>query len=97
MTKSRYLINNQFAKINMDEREKEKLDRLRLQKRFGQHLISLRKNKGITPAELARRCYMERSNIARLETGDRNPSLFILKKLAIGLELKLEELLKGFD
>ena len=80
----------------MDEKEKEKKERLKLQKKFGEHLIMLRKSMGITPAELARRCYMERSNIARLETGRSNPSLYVLTKLAVGLDINLDELLKGF-
>lgn len=80
----------------MDERAREKKERLKLQKRFGEHLIALRKSKGLTPAELARRCEMERSNIARIETGRTNPSLFVLKKLSIGLDMELEELIKGF-
>lgn len=81
----------------MDEKEKERKDRLKFQKKFGEHLVMLRKSMGITPAELARRCYMDRSNIARLETGRSNPSLFVLKKLSVGLEIKLEDLLKGFN
>lgn len=77
--------------------EKEKKERLKLQKKFGEHLIMLRKSMGITSAELARRCYMERSNIARLEKGRSNPSLYVLKKLSLGMDIKLEDLLKGFS
>jgi ribosome-binding protein aMBF1 (putative translation factor) len=80
----------------MDERVKERKERLKMQKRFGEHLITLRKSKNLTSAELARRCEMERSNIARIETGRTNPSLFVLKKLSVGLGIELEELLKGF-
>jgi transcriptional regulator with XRE-family HTH domain len=76
--------------------EKEKKERLKLQKRFGEHLKKTREAREITAAELARRCYMERSNIARLEAGRSNPSLFVLKKLSVGLEIEMEELLKGF-
>lgn len=79
----------------MDEKAKEKKERLKLQKRFGEHLVALRKSKNITPAELARRCEMERSSIARIETGRTNPSLYVLKKLCIGLDIELDELLKG--
>lgn len=81
----------------MDDKEREKKEKLKLQKKFGEHLVKLREAMGITPAELARRCYMERSNIARLEKGRNNPSLYVLKKLALGLNLKLEELMKGFN
>ncbi|MFL5752124.1 MAG: helix-turn-helix domain-containing protein [Bacteroidia bacterium] len=39
---------------------------------------------------------MERSNIARIETGRTNPSLYVLKKLCSGLEIEFEELLRKF-
>jgi transcriptional regulator with XRE-family HTH domain len=81
----------------MTEREREKGERLKFQKRFGVHLKKMRLSKGLTMSEFGRRCYMESSNIARIESGRINPSLFLLKKLALGLEVTLEELLKGFD
>lgn len=80
----------------MNEREKEKKEKTKLQKQLGQHLVKLREAKGLTAAELARLCYLERSSIARLETGRTNPSLFIIKKLAVGLGVDLEEFFKGF-
>lgn len=80
----------------MNEKDKEKKDKLKLQKQFGKHLVMLRESKGLTAAELGRLCYMERSSIARLEKGRINPSLFILKKLSTGMEIEMEELLKGF-
>lgn len=81
----------------MNLKERELKERLKLQKKFGEHLVKLRKSKKLTPAELSRKCFMERSNIARLETGRTNPSLFVLKKIADGLEITLDELLKGFN
>ncbi len=80
----------------MTEKEREKKEKLKLLKHFGLHLVKLRTSKGLTAAELGRLCYMERSSIARLETGKINPSLFILKKLSVGLEMELEDLIKGF-
>ncbi|MCW3077121.1 MAG: family transcriptional regulator [Bacteroidetes bacterium] len=80
----------------MNEKDREKKEKLKLQKQFGIHLIKLREAKGLTAAELGRLCYLERSSIARLETGRINPSLFILKKLSSGMEIDLEELFKGF-
>ena len=80
----------------MTIKEREKKDKLRLQKQFGTHLAKLRQSKGLTAAELGRLCYLERSSIARLETGCVNPSLFMLKKLCLGMGIELEELLKGF-
>jgi putative transcriptional regulator len=80
----------------MDEKNREKKEKLKLQKQFGAHLRVYRTKKGLTSSELARRCFMERSNIARIEMGRINPSLFVLKKLATGMEIELDELLKGF-
>jgi transcriptional regulator with XRE-family HTH domain len=80
----------------MTEKDKEKKERSKLQVLFGLHLKKIRESKGISSAELARRCYMERSNIARLEKGRMNPSLFVLKKLSAGMDMELQELLEGF-
>jgi transcriptional regulator with XRE-family HTH domain len=81
----------------MTEKEREKKERIKFQKRFGEHLKKVRRSKGLTMSEFARICYMESSNIARLEAGRINPSLFVLKKLTTGLEIKLSELLEGFE
>lgn len=79
----------------MDSKEQAK--KTKLQKRFGSHLKQLRQAKGITPAELARRCFMERSNIARLEGGRENPSLYTIKRLCEALEVSYEEFFKDFE
>ncbi len=79
----------------MNEKDRERKEKEKLLKRFGEHLIKLRESKGITAAELARLCYMERSNIARLETGRTNPSLYVLKKISVGLNIEIEDLIRG--
>ncbi len=89
-------VKNRLFGLNSLMNDQEKEDKLKLQKRFGAHLVKLRESKGLTAAELARLCYMERSSIARLETGRTNPSLFVLRKLSIGLKLEIEELLRDF-
>lgn len=75
----------------------QEIDRITLQKSFGSHLVSLREAKGWTAAELARKAYMETSNIARLEKGRQNPSLLVLIKLCMALELTMPEFFEGFD
>lgn len=80
----------------MSEKERDRKDKLKLQKQFGNQVVKLRESHGLSPAELARRCFMERSSIARLEKGKTNPSLFILKKLSDGLGIKLEVFFKDF-
>ena len=79
----------------MTLRKQEQKDRIKFQKLFAEHLKKIRKIKGFTSAKLAKECNMERSNIARLEGGRTNPSLFVLKKLAEGMGIELSELLKG--
>ncbi len=73
----------------------EQKERLKLQKRLGEHVAKLRKARGLKPAQLAKKCNVERSSIFRLENGGMNPSFFFLKKLADGLEIPLDELFKG--
>ncbi len=80
----------------VSEKNREKKEKLKVQKQFGIHLVKLRESKGLTAAELGRLCYMERSSIARLETGRVNPSLFVLRKLSLGMQIDIEELFKGF-
>ncbi len=67
-----------------------------IQKRFGKHLRKLRLEKKITGAELARRTFIDKPHIARLEAGGTNPTLTTLLKIAEALDIPLEELFKGF-
>lgn len=75
----------------------EKREREKFLKRFGEHVKSIRIKKNLTGAELARRCFMDKQNISRLEKGKFNPSLYYLKKICEGLEMNLDELLKNFN
>jgi transcriptional regulator with XRE-family HTH domain len=81
----------------MTEKERVTKERIKLQKRFGEHLRKVRSSKNISGSELARRCFMEKSTIARLEAGGRTPSLYILVKLCEGLGIELKELFKDFQ
>lgn len=80
----------------MSELKKEKKNREEFQLCFGNHLKKFRKSRGITGAELARRCYMDKPNLTRLEKGRVNPSLYIIKKLCDALETRLEDFMKEF-
>ena len=82
--------------ILMTDKEREKKERLKLQKHFGKHLRKIRADQKITPAELARRCYMERSSIARLEMGHTMPTIFIVNKLCLGLGINIKDFFKEF-
>ena len=68
-----------------------------LLRRFGSHIKELRTQKDITGAELARRCDMDKPNMARIEKGETNPTLETIDRIAKGLGVSLEELMKGFE
>lgn len=77
--------------------EKEKRERSRFLVKLGEHIRSKREEKGITAAELARLCYMDKPNLLRIEKGRVNPSAFALKRIAEGLDISIAELLEGFQ
>ncbi|MDO4585590.1 MAG: helix-turn-helix transcriptional regulator [Planctomycetia bacterium] len=52
-------------------------------------LLLARSQKHLTQEELANRIGIQRSSLARLESGNYNPSLCFLKKVAKGLGKKL--------
>jgi transcriptional regulator with XRE-family HTH domain len=78
--------------INKVDKEKE-----RALKKLGDHIVKLRMSKNITSAEFARRCDMERSNIARIEMGRSNTTFYNLLRIAKALDISISELLKDFD
>ena len=55
-------------------------------------ILKLRKQKGISQAELARRIGTKQSNIARMETGQQNFTTDTLQKIALAFkrDLKIE-------
>lgn len=52
--------------------------------------VQCRKTQGITQAELARRTGIPRSNITRFESGNYNPSLELLVRIAAALGMSLQ-------
>ena len=81
----------------MIDLEKEKAEKLKLQKKFGKHLVKVRESAGLTPAELGRLCFLDRSTIARLEGGRTNPTLFVVQKLAKAMNLTVSQFYQEFD
>lgn len=58
--------------------------------------IKLRRNElNISQEKLAEICGFDRTYISLLERAKRNPSILNLKKLSIGLEIELFDLLKN--
>jgi len=73
-----------------DPKLKEEYDRLDLEYKIISQIINLRKKKRITQKQLAELVNTKQPSIARLESGDYNPSLDFLKKIAEVLDADLE-------
>jgi transcriptional regulator with XRE-family HTH domain len=55
-----------------------------------QALIDARKKLGLTQQELARHTHINQADISKIEKGNSNPSLNTLKKLAKGMNMRLQ-------
>ena len=71
----------------VDRREKEVL-----QRKFGKRLAEMREKKGFTQETLSFEAGVDRTYISYIERGERNPSLFMVWRLAKALKVKLNEL-----
>jgi transcriptional regulator with XRE-family HTH domain len=60
---------------------------------FPEILLKLRKHKGLTQQELADRSEVSVIQIRRYEAGNSQPTLELIKKLAIALEVTADELI----
>ena len=76
----------------LDEEVKKEYDRLQPRYEVISQIIEARKEQNITQAELAQKVGTQKSNISRFESGNYNPSLDFLIKIAQGLgkELKIQ-------
>lgn len=68
----------------MDDRE--------LTLKIGEKIKEIRLSKSMTLDDLAAASNMDNSNIARLESGNTNPTIRTLYKISQGLKVKLKEL-----
>lgn len=55
-----------------------------------QSMIDARKEKGITQKQLAEKCGISQADISRLESGNANPSIRTLQRIADGMGMKLK-------
>jgi transcriptional regulator with XRE-family HTH domain len=69
---------------------------LELQK-FGAKIREIRKSKNITQQQLAALCDVDIRTIQRIEKGGFNPSLKILRQLALAFDLSLSSLFSIID
>ena len=63
---------------------------------LGLRIKQLRKEKGMTQMDLAAKMGKDDRAIGRLENGRTNPTFKTLLEVATGLEMSVEELMKGF-
>lgn len=82
------------TKLLKDEEIKAQYEALRPQYELIEQVITARTQQGITQEELARRAGTKQSNISRFESGNYNPSLEFMQKLAQGLGKELQIKLK---
>ena len=82
--------------MGLSIKEKEKREKERWLKDFGQHLKKIRQEKGISGGELGRLLFMDQPNISRLENGKVNPSLYLIKQISDALEMSIQEFLEDF-
>jgi len=52
-------------------------------------MIEARKTSGLTQSQLAKRAGISQGDISKIETGNANPSLNTLKRLANGMDMRL--------
>ncbi len=84
-------ISYEEMKADMLKDEEFKLEYEKLKPRYEaiEQIIRARKEQNITQAELAKRVGTQKSNISRLESGNYNPSLDFLAKIAESLGKKI--------
>lgn len=87
-------ISFEEMKIDMLKDEEFKIEYEKLKPRYEaiEQIIRARKEQNITQAELAKRVGTQKSNISRLESGNYNPSLDFLAKIAesLGKEISVK-------
>ena len=77
-------------KLLKDQEIKQAYDELEPEQQIIQAVLTLRLKKGLSQKQLAKKVGTRQPSISRLESGDYNPSLNFLKKLAEALDAKLK-------
>ncbi len=67
---------------------------MRLQDRVGLNIQDLRRARKLSQEELADMCRVHQTYLSGVETGKRNPSLLVLERIAIALNVDPEELVR---
>ena len=62
--------------------------------RVGLNLQRLRREAGLSQEELAGRCGVHQTYLSGVERGVRNPTVTVLQKIAVALELDIEDVVR---
>ena len=75
-----------------DENFKKEYELIQPEMEIIKTLVAARKEQNMTQSDLAKVTGINQADISKLENGNRNPSLNMLKKLAegLGMQLKIE-------
>lgn len=75
-----------------DEKFKKEYELIQPEMEIIRTLVAVRKEQNMTQSDLAKVTGINQADISKLENGNRNPSLNMLKKLAegLGMQLKIE-------
>ena len=73
-----------------DSEFKKEWDDLEPEYNMIQAIIDARKRSHLTQKQLAERTGIDQSDISKLETGNANPTLQVLKRLAEGMDMMLK-------
>ncbi len=76
--------------LDNDAELKREFDALKPEYEIIRSLIGARNSQNLTQKELADRTGMSQADISKLENGERNPTLELLKRLADGLDMFLD-------
>jgi DNA-binding XRE family transcriptional regulator len=78
--------------LMLDDEFKDEYEKLQPRYEVISQIIEARKEQNMTQADLAKRVGTQKSNISRLESGNYNPSLDFLIKVAhcLGKDLKIQ-------
>lgn len=68
-----------------------------MEEKFGPILRKLRNDKGLSQHDLAAKLEISRSHIGRLETGEKQPSLAMLFRLAAALDVPAATIIAAME
>lgn len=80
-----FFFNDTYCRCKMESQALKKL---------GQIIRTKRESQGLTQLEVAKRAELDRNYIGMVERGERNPSYLSLIKIASGLNMTVDQLIK---